>query len=109
MATPKKMKEKPITVMNAGELARITAEFDKEFVANSFHSPDAAAAAKWRDAKRKRGRPIRGNGAKVISVSLEEGLLSRANTLAKKLGIPRAKLISRGLEAVLAAEAERRT
>jgi hypothetical protein len=104
MATPKKVKQKPIKEMNADEPARATAELDEEFVADSSRAPDAAASARWRQAKRKRGRPRRGKGAKKISVSLEQGLLTRATKLAKKLGVPRAQLISLGLEAVLAVE-----
>jgi hypothetical protein len=104
MATPRKVKQKPITEMNADALAHATAELDTEFVSDSFNAPNTAASARWRQAKRKRGRPRRGKGAKKISVSLEQGLLTRATKLAKKLGVPRAQLISLGLEAVLAVE-----
>jgi hypothetical protein len=38
----------------------------------------------------------------VISLSVEQGLLARADRLAKKLKISRAQLFRRGLEAVLA-------
>jgi metal-responsive CopG/Arc/MetJ family transcriptional regulator len=44
---------------------------------------------------------------KVISVSLEKGLLSRCDALAKKLGVSRAALVSRGLHEVLSAAPER--
>ena len=42
--------------------------------------------------------------AKVISVSVEQGLLARSDLLARTLGISRALLIERGIKAVLAAE-----
>ena len=51
------------------------------------------------------GRPKIGNGVKVISLSVEQGLLARADRLAKKLEISRAQLVRRGLEAVLAGKA----
>ncbi|MCG3125508.1 MAG: hypothetical protein CHACPFDD_00331 [Phycisphaerae bacterium] len=81
-----------------------TAEFDREFVINSFAEPDPAARRRWQRARRKRGRPTVGEGAKVVSVSIERRLLARADRLAKKKRVSRAALISRGLRAVLAAE-----
>ncbi|HVT90765.1 MAG TPA: hypothetical protein VHD56_18065 [Tepidisphaeraceae bacterium] len=55
----------------------------------------------WQRTKRKLGRPVKGQGHKVIAVSLEKGLLKRADTYVKKTGMTRAALIARGLEAVL--------
>jgi hypothetical protein len=92
---------KPITQMNAKELDRAAREFEREFVADSFGPPGQVEWEQWRRAKRKRGRPRRGRGVKVISVSLEKGLLSRCDALAKRLGVSRAALISRGLHEVL--------
>jgi hypothetical protein len=43
----------------------------------------------------------------VISVSVERGLLSRSDSLAKNLSLSRASLIERGLKAVLAVEGKR--
>lgn len=96
--------KKSISKLNTEELAQETAEFDEEFVADTFREPDRAAAAKLKKAKRKRGRPKVGKGATVISVSLEKGLLTKANKLAKRLRISRAQLISRGLRNLLAKE-----
>ena len=63
----------------------------------------AAERKAWETARRKPGRPRRGGGAKVISVSVERGLLARSDALAKELGVSRASLIERGLRAVLEA------
>ena len=101
-------KKKPITRMTADELADATAEFDREFVSDEFTPPDPDAVGKWRRAKRKPGRPRQGEGAKVISVSLEKELLARADRLAKRKKVSRASLIARGLRAVLKAEAAER-
>lgn len=98
-----KLLTKPITRMNARELDRATKEFEREFVADSFGPPTPAAREKLQRAKRKRGRPQQGCGVKVVSVSLEKGLLSRCDALAKKLGVSRVALISRGLQEVLSA------
>jgi hypothetical protein len=92
------------TKMNARELAEATAEFDQAGIPAGFKPLDAAGRALWASVKRKRGRPTVGKGVQVISVSLEKQLLAKANRLAKKLKISRARLIARGLESVLAEE-----
>jgi hypothetical protein len=88
----------------ATELAEDTARYEREMVIDEFGPMTAAARARWVRAKRKPGRPRRGKGAKVISVSVERDLLSRSDALAKDLGLSRAGLIERGLQAVLAAQ-----
>lgn len=95
---------KPYTKMNAKELAAATAEFEEEEIPAGFKPLDAAGRALWQRVKRKRGRPVVGKGVQVISVSLEKELLAKANRLAKKLKVSRARLIARGLESVLAEE-----
>src|SRR5262249_3419823 len=90
--------------MSARELAEATAEYGREMVIDDFGPLNREARARWNRAGRKRGRPRRGKGAKVISVSVERELLSRSDSLAKQLGVSRAGLIERGLKAVLAAE-----
>ncbi len=94
---------KPITQMNAKELGHATKDLERELVADSFGPPGPVEREQWRRTKRKRGRPRQGRGVKVISVSLEKGLLSRCDALAKRLGVSRAAVISRGLLEVLSA------
>jgi hypothetical protein len=96
---------KPYWEMNKEELAAATAEYDADFDDSQFKPLTAAQRAKWERLQRKPGRPKVGNGVKVISLSVEQGLLSRADRLAKKLKISRAQLVRRGLEAVLAGKA----
>lgn len=93
---------KPFTQMSAAELAKATQEFDREFVADSFASPPADAKARWKRARRKRGRPRTGKGVRVISVSVEKSLLRQSDAFAKKQGVSRASLIAEGLKRVLA-------
>jgi hypothetical protein len=98
-------KKRPRSVeARAAELAEETARYDREMVIDEFGPMSAETRARWSRAKRKVGRPRRGKGAKVISVSVERDLLSRSDALAKNLGLSRAGLIERGLQAVLAAE-----
>lgn len=87
--------------MNTEELAAATAEFDKEFIADSFRPMTAAERARWQLIKRKPGRPRNGRGVKVISVSVEKDLLKQSDALAKRLGISRAQLVARGLKGML--------
>ena len=98
------MRQKPRSKPKRAKLTADTAEFDREFVADTFSPPTPRAKAKWQRAKRKRGRPTEGDGATVISVSVERRLLKRCDRLAKKMGLSRSRLITRGLRAVLAAE-----
>ena len=51
--------------------------------------------------RQRRGRPKRGLGAKVISLSMERGLLERADAYATRIGLSRAQLVAKGLERVL--------
>ena len=76
-------------------------ELDKEFVADTFRPLTLAESKTWRRMRRKRGRPRRGKGAKVISVSVERELLRRADHLAKCSGLTRARLIELGLRTLL--------
>jgi hypothetical protein len=80
------------------------AEFDRELVADTFAPPPPAQRERWERAQRKPGRPRKGRGAQVVSVTVERDLLERSDALASKMGLSRAALVSRGLRAMLAAE-----
>jgi hypothetical protein len=97
----KKAKGKRWEEMNARQLAAATAEFEGSVI-DRTRAMDAGERGKWRAAKR-RGRPRVGKGAKAVSVTIEAGLLERADRMAKRLGLTRAQLIARGLEGVLRA------
>ena len=62
----------------------------------------AAERRQWQRAKRRPGRPRRGKGARVISLSVEQSLLDRADLAARRAGISRAALFDMGLRVVLA-------
>jgi hypothetical protein len=90
--------------MTADGFRSETAEFDQEMVVTKSKPLTVEERDWWEQVRRRPGRPRRGRGARVISVSLDQELLARSDALAKDLGIPRALLIERGLKAVLAAE-----
>jgi hypothetical protein len=89
--------------MNPEALREATKAFDEEMVVDRSRPMTAAERKAWDTARRKPGRPRRGAGAKVISVSVERTLLARSDALARDLGISRAALVERGLRAVLEA------
>ena len=99
-----KVKTKPYWEMNTEELAQATAEFDKEFIADTFHPLTPAERKRWEEIKRKPGRPRKGAGAKVISISVEQTLLAKSDRLAKKLHLTRAALVDQALRAILKAQ-----
>ena len=102
MKRKRKPRRKPYTQMTTAELARATREFDREFIADTFGPLDAKA--KERDARaRRRGRPRRGKGAKVVSVTVERSVLDEADAFARKHHLTRAALIELGLRMVLKA------
>lgn len=90
--------------LTEAELEKMAAEFDREFVADTFGPATPEAKARLRRAKRKRGRPRIGAGSKAISVTIERALLREIDRIAKRRHTTRAKLIARGLKAVLKTE-----
>ena len=93
----------PIAAFEAlpeAEKERQTAEFDKEFVPTR---PLTVAQRKlWKKAKRKIGRPKIGEGAKIVSLSIEGELLRRTDALAKRRKLTRSELVVEALQAALA-------
>ena len=53
---------------------------------------------------RKPGRPPTGEGAKPVYVTIERGLLRRADAYAKAQGMTRAQLVAKGLTSILPPE-----
>lgn len=94
---------KPFNAMGPTELAEASAAYGEEMIIDRFKPLTSATRRRWERAQRKPGRPRRGKGVKVISVSVEQDLLERSDKLAQALGVSRARLIERGLRVVLAA------
>lgn len=94
----------PVSDLTVAELEAMTADLDDELVAEKFRPLSAAERADWGRIKRRPGRPRRGAGVKVISVSVEKELLAASDRLARRRKTTRANLIERGLRAVLAVE-----
>jgi hypothetical protein len=55
----------------------------------------------WKQARKRMGRPKRGDGAKPVNVTIERQLLARTDAYAKKRGLTRSQIIADGLEVIL--------
>ena len=103
----RKTKQKTYWELTTEELAEATREFDREFIADTLKPMTPEMRARWEQLKRNPGRPKNGNGAQVISVSVERSLLAESDALARKMKLTRAALIARGLRTMLVAEGVR--
>ena len=92
---------KPYWEMTTAELRKATRRFDDPSYQPPALPQTSEDAAQQRRARNKGGRPRKGLGARTISLTVEKGLLARSDAYAKKLGISRADLVQRGLNAVL--------
>ena len=98
------MKSKPYWEMTADELAETTKAFDAPFVVDKSRPLTPSERKRWRNLKKKRGRPKVGRGFKRISVSIERGLLGRVNVLARRRRVNRSRLFALVLEEAIARE-----
>src|SRR5262245_12247185 len=84
--------------MDAAELEQEVAKFDQEFIADTAQALTAEEHVRDRAARRKRGRPRVGSGAKRVLITIESTLLRRSDAYAHKHGLTRSALIALGLE-----------
>lgn len=84
----------------------IARRFDREFSLAETQPLSATERKEWarimRQDRKQRGRPRVGLGAQRVPVSIERGLLHRADAFAKRKGVSRSQLVARGLELALA-------
>jgi len=93
-----------IDAMTDAQKAKLVAELDAETPEQRLARSkplNAGQRAVWRRIKKKMGRPRVGKGSKPISLTLEIGLLKRADAYAKAHGVKRSELIAQGLRTVL--------
>jgi hypothetical protein len=108
---------KPSKVDVAAAVRASGAEFDRftalsdsektceaEAAANATHSRALTPAERelWKKAKRSLGRPKRGRGAKPVNITVERGLLERADAYAQRHGLTRSQVVARGLVLAIA-------
>ena len=67
-----------------------------------LNAAERAVVKAERDADRKKiGRPVVGEGSRMIAVSIETGLLRKVDAYAKKHKIKRTQLIAQGLKKII--------
>lgn len=104
----KMAKNKPYDQMSADALARATAEYDKPLIGpglpgKPLTAGDRATHRRARaHAKAKMGRPVIGEGATIVPVSIERGLLRQVDRFAKRHKLKRSQLVAEGLKMVMA-------
>ena len=79
----------------------VWASYNREIPFSETRPLNAAERAQWARIKRKAGRPRTGEGAEPVNVTVERGLLRRADAYAKANGMTRSQLVAQGLAAVL--------
>jgi hypothetical protein len=104
MARKKRSPIEAFIALSDDEKERIWASFNRSIPLSETRALTPTERRAWERAKRKPGRPPKGEGATAVSVTIERGLLRRADAYAKSQGMTRAQLITRGLSAILPAD-----
>jgi hypothetical protein len=81
------------------------AKFDREIPLSETRALNAGERKQWRRVKRALGRPVVGEGAQQVAVTLERKLLRRVDEYAKQHKLKRSQLIAEGLQLILARKA----
>jgi len=88
--------------MSARQLAQATKQYDQENLdMKGVPVPASMQAALDRVMKRGRGRPVKGQGAAPIQITLERSLLADADKYARQKGMSRSELIALCLRKVI--------
>ncbi len=83
----------------AEELDKLAAPFEKESVRTKPLTP--AMRVQERRARRKRGRPVVGEGSEKVLISVERSLLRETDAYAKRHKKNRSQVIVQGLRSIL--------
>jgi hypothetical protein len=115
--TKRKASQTPIErflALSDAEKSAEVARFDSPGYPEGFGPLPRAQRKLWTKVKRKMkeeksagGRPKVGRGARAVNVTIERGLLERADERAKAEGVTRAQLIAQGIEAILSRPARK--
>jgi hypothetical protein len=89
----------PYGRMTAAELDAVVERLDRPIPLSETRAMTPPEKRQWRRATRRPGRPRRGLGVRVISLSVEQSLLARADQIARRAGLSRAALFEMGLRA----------
>jgi hypothetical protein len=91
--------------LSDAEKAAEAAQFDREYIGPGLPGKPLTASQRKQWArirgKARRGRPVLGQGAKIVPVSIEKGLLKAADTFARNHKIKRSQMVAEGLRLVM--------
>jgi hypothetical protein len=87
--------------MTESEFDALAAALDRPIKLSETRPLTAAERRQWERTRRRPGRPRRGKGARVISLSVEQTLLEQADSAARNVGLSRAALFQMGLRTIL--------
>jgi len=95
-------KRKPYDRMTAKELAEATAQYDRPWSGPGLPGRPLTRADRARHRSANLGgRPKIGEGAKIVPVSIERGLLKEADAFAKHHKLKRSQMVAQGLRLVM--------
>lgn len=87
--------------MTASEMNAEVAALERPILLSETRPLTPSEKRQWQRAKRGPGRPRQGKGVRVISISVEQSLLQKADLAARRAGISRAALFAMGLKSLL--------
>jgi hypothetical protein len=90
--------------LSADDKEKVWNYYDRVIPESELRDPtpaQRAVIARQRRRNRKVGRPKIGKGAKMVAITIELGLLKRADAFAKKHGMKRAEMVAKGLLSVM--------
>jgi hypothetical protein len=93
----------PYNKMTAEEMDAEVQKFDHPATEMRGKPLSRTQRAQHRRARKKMGRPVIGKGSMRLTITMEKGLVSKTDLLAKKKNLSRSQLIAKGLEVLLKA------
>jgi hypothetical protein len=97
-------KNKRYPEMTTAQLREATREYDRAWTGPGLPGKPLTAADRALHRKA-RGRPMVGKGAKIVPVSIERGLLTRADAFAQRHKLKRSEMVAKGLRLVMGGQA----
>ncbi|MGD0463796.1 MAG: hypothetical protein ABSB74_15015 [Tepidisphaeraceae bacterium] len=97
-------KRKRYSEMTTAQLREATRQYDRQWTGPGLPGRPLTAADRALHRKA-RGRPMVGKGAKIVPVSIERELLTRADAFAHRHKLKRSEMVAQGLRLVMAKQA----
>jgi len=99
-----KRRTKPPWEMSSAELEESTRSFERPFAADASRPLTPSLRARWKSVKKRMGRPRRGEGSKLVAITIERGLLRKVDAYRRRKRMTRSATVAAGLQALLSEE-----